>query len=134
MWALPVLVTLAIGGLGFYYFRHGNRRNRIVFDPTAQQLMASSYAGEFEVKYASDSVSDPYIATVQFWNEGPKDIRKADFDQPLRISIGARIVAIVDQQEDRFGALEVSKASDTVIEIAPTLPEGFTAPSLAPPR
>src|ERR1700734_1011717 len=67
------------------------------FAPLIHESVSPSPDPKLIVNYEKQSVSDPYIMHVSLSNTGKRDIKSSAFDQqvPLRIDLGAKIVAIL---------------------------------------
>ncbi len=119
------LVGVAGLGAGYYYYSQGRRRNQLIITVEAQSWGEPDpqLSQGLLIRYDEQRINKPCFVTVSLTCAGPKDIVTTDFDsgKPLRIQLGAMIVAIPQINE-----LELEKGGGEIYVSPGLLPKGKT--------
>ncbi|MEV4207552.1 hypothetical protein [Nocardia salmonicida] len=115
-----------VGVIGFcfavYAFKYNKRRKRLVVKAMYSKLITGhtgQLSDQIHVKYGDLDISDPHLVNITVWNVGAKDILAKDFDgdKPLKIEIGATVVALLQPDGPTLNSLVVADA----VSIQPSL-------------
>ncbi|WP_143267086.1 hypothetical protein [Amycolatopsis thailandensis] len=129
-WAIAgvaVAIVFGIGAIVAAYRSQNPRRRLYVYVANTTPLMhAKGRDLAIEVRIAGRAVEDPYLLTVRVVVRGRRDIRKDDFDGPIKLRFGSRIVGLLERTSTTVvpatPAPEVTHQPDTdLLEIAPAL-------------
>ncbi|MEU9686756.1 hypothetical protein [Amycolatopsis japonica] len=129
-WAIAgvaVAIVFGIGAIVAAYRSQNPRRRLYVYVASATPLMHEKGRDlAIEVSIAGRAVEDPYLVTVHVVVRGRRDIRKDDFDGPIRLRFGSRIVGLLERTSTTVvpatPAPEVTHQPDSdLLEVAPAL-------------
>ncbi|MEU7769499.1 hypothetical protein AB0B25_31065 [Nocardia sp. NPDC049190] len=97
------LIGLVGLAAGYYYFRYGKERKRLVVSVRVSKLIADRVTAipeKISVAYDSVIVGDPRVVTIELSNTGSKDISSKDFDgeKPLAIEVNCEVMAVLQNE------------------------------------
>ena len=106
-WAIACLIAVASVTVTVFIFLYNNRRKKLEIDTRVESLIVARLGRQeqLEVRFNDRLVSSPYIIDFTAANIGHKDITSKDFDsdQPLKVNLGAEVVALLRIQENDQG-------------------------------
>lgn len=89
---IGLLVTICIGGLGYYYFRANRQRTQLRYDVVSEPVFTSGSTAKISID--DKVVAVPYEVRLWFNPAGVKDITSSAFDQgdDVVLTLGAPLV------------------------------------------
>jgi hypothetical protein len=119
---ISVIVTVigAIGGpvTGYLIFRQGQKPRKLGYDIQQRPSFPRNdgQASDFKIEIDGSPVADPHEVTLYLRPTGSKDIRLDDFQDDLRLKLGAKLVAVLDRVGLKDGVGEGADDREIKIE------------------
>ncbi|TSD93121.1 hypothetical protein FOV72_20980 [Gordonia rubripertincta] len=112
------VLAAVLTAVGVYFAWSQHRRNQLQINVVPRPIISAHSPKRITVNYDGARLQDPHIVAITVVNRGPRDIRRDEFDAPIRLELGVPQINITDEAE--LDQLEIEQVN-THLDIKPTL-------------